>query len=71
MNERDFVYWLRGFFEMTKATTLTDEQTKMIQEHLNKVVIYKKLEEMSPLLHRGVLTTQGINPPQISPMITC
>lgn len=34
MNEKEFCYWLQGFFEMTDATSLTDEQVEMIKRHL-------------------------------------
>ena len=37
MNERDFAYWLQGFFEMTESETLTKEQVGMIKEHLELV----------------------------------
>jgi len=34
MNERDFAYWLQGFFEMTESESLSSAQVKMIKEHL-------------------------------------
>lgn len=34
MNERDFYYWLQGFFELSGATELTAKQVKMIKEHM-------------------------------------
>lgn len=44
MNERDFCYWLKGFFEMNSNTLyLTREQTYMIQEHL-KLVFNQKTQ---------------------------
>lgn len=53
MTERDFVYWLNGFFELSGATYLTDNQVRVVKEHLNlvfnKVTINspETLEEMS------------------------
>ena len=37
MTERDFVYWLQGYFEITDLDNLTKEQVKMIKSHLNLV----------------------------------
>ncbi len=35
MNERDFCYWLRGFFELTNSKKLNKQQVKMIKEHMD------------------------------------
>ncbi len=37
MNEKEFCYWLQGFFELTGKQEITPEQAKMIQEHLQTV----------------------------------
>lgn len=52
MNERDFCYWLRGYFEMVDARwqhraddpafdintmTMNADQVKLIKEHLSRV----------------------------------
>lgn len=34
MTEKDFCYWLQGFFEMTEADVLSQKQVLMIREHL-------------------------------------
>jgi len=34
MNHRDFAYWLQGYFELTDASSLTEEQVATIKEHL-------------------------------------
>lgn len=39
MNERDFIYWLRGLLEGGNVNTLTEEQVKTIKDHLALVVI--------------------------------
>lgn len=39
MNERDFVYWLQGFVELTSLDSPTAEQWKMIKEHLQLVFL--------------------------------
>lgn len=37
MTERDFIYWLRGYFEISNATTLDEAATAQIKQHLNKL----------------------------------
>ena len=37
MNSRDFVYFLQGFFEISKTTEVTSEQVTIIKNHLNMV----------------------------------
>lgn len=37
MNETQFVYWLQGYFELSKDNNLTEEQVKVIKEHLQLV----------------------------------
>lgn len=37
MTPRDFVYWLQGFFEISGAKTMTEDQVKMVRNHLNLV----------------------------------
>ena len=33
-NERDFCYWLQGFFELTNNNELSEQQIQMIKNHL-------------------------------------
>lgn len=47
MTERDFCYWLQGFFELTVQTSLTEWQVKMIKEHLDKVFNQSKAESIT------------------------
>ena len=41
MNERDFVFWLKGFFEMANPVSLGDAHTLMIKKHLD--LVFKKV----------------------------
>lgn len=41
MNSRDFIYWLQGFFEISDAKTLTEDQVAMIRRHLNTVFVHE------------------------------
>jgi hypothetical protein len=46
MKDRDFIYWLQGFFEIDNPTTINEEQTKMIKDHLQKVFVYERTEAL-------------------------
>ena len=37
MTERDFCYWLQGFFEVTGSNELTEKQVQIIKDHLQLV----------------------------------
>lgn len=41
MTERDFIYWLNGYLELSDAKTLTAEQVKCVKDHL-KLVLKKE-----------------------------
>ena len=45
MNERDFYYWLRGYFELTETDSLTSSQVAVIKEHMELVA--KKMTTIS------------------------
>lgn len=34
LKPENFVYWLQGFFEISEAKTLTEEQVIIVKEHL-------------------------------------
>lgn len=63
MQSRDFVYWLQGFLEVASADgeipTLTPNQIKMIQKHLNLVFKHEidpgfnDLEELQKIHNAG------------------
>lgn len=69
MTERDFVYWLQGFSEITQRAP-TKHEWKIIQEHL-KLVFNKE----TPLYNSSQIgfpkfeyTPKGID---AAPLITC
>lgn len=35
LKAENFTYWLQGFFEISGAKTLNEEQVKVVKEHLN------------------------------------
>lgn len=45
MSERDFIYWLQGFFELSETDALTEEQVRSIKDHI--ALVLKK--ETQPL----------------------
>lgn len=47
MNERDFFYWLQGFFELAGTNTLSEKQVEMIKEHMTLVAEKKTPTSMS------------------------
>lgn len=48
MNERDFCYWLKGFFELSGETDITEEQAAVIKEHLDLVFDKVTTKEVTP-----------------------
>lgn len=38
MNSRDFVYWLRGYLELSKTTGITQEKLTTISNHLTLAI---------------------------------
>lgn len=38
MNSRDFVYWLRGYLELTEVTGITEKQIRTINNHLTLAI---------------------------------
>lgn len=55
MQSRDFVYWLQGFFELTKAETLTKDQTVLVRAHLNLVFKHEIDPAMGDAAHQKKL----------------
>jgi hypothetical protein len=59
MTSRDFCYWLQGFFEIKDADRLgismTDNQVKMIQKHLNLVFKHEIDPSMGDSKHQEEL----------------
>lgn len=37
MNAEQFLYWIRGYFEITQPSTINEKETKVIKEHLDRV----------------------------------
>lgn len=63
MNERDFVYWLSGFLELSGSPDMDAEQLAVVREHL-ALVIRKKTTASVPI---KAPTTPSINGMSNSP----
>lgn len=50
MEAKDFVYWLNGYLEVANPSTIGEEETKMIKEHL-KLVLTKVTQQ------KGIVTS--------------
>lgn len=55
MQSRDFCYWLQGFFEVSGAKSTSEEQTKMIRDHLNLVFVHEIDPSMGDEKHQATL----------------
>ena len=54
MTSRDFCYWLQGFFEISKAETVTAEQKEIIKRHLD-MVFEHEIDPSFPAKQQGIL----------------
>ena len=55
MTSRDFAFWLQGFFEVSNAETITQEQTEVIKNHLNLVFKHEIDPSMGDAEHQTIL----------------
>lgn len=71
MNPENFVYWLKGYFEVSQHSdgpkTLNEKQVEEIQNHLN-LVLTKVTPELSLLKDTEVIT---LTHPTIFPQVYC
>ena len=67
MTSRDFAFWLQGFFEITDSNELTQNQVKMIKNHLNLVFKHEIDNSISgnPVelqnIHNGTINQNYLN----------
>jgi hypothetical protein len=69
MSPENFVYWLNGFFEISGSKTLTEEQVRVLKDHL-KLVLTKKTPDIT-IANPGLVNGIVINPLYRGPEITC
>lgn len=64
MKSRDFVYWLQGFFEISGATSLNEQQTEQIKKHLKLVFAHEIDPAMGDKAHQDKLNAvHGVGGP--------
>lgn len=51
MTERDFAYWLQGFFEIANPEIMTKEQIQIIKDHLD--LVFDKVTPNRPTAYSG------------------
>ena len=59
MTPEQFTYWLKGFLEISEATTLTEKQTQIIHDHL-KTVFNKVTPNYTD--STTLITVEGLQP---------
>lgn len=66
MNERDFLYWLRGIFEVLDPDSLTKEQVDIIKRHMKLVFPqWGDPNDLPPIIHDdGCALIGNINIPE-------
>lgn len=59
MNYQDekqgFCFWLQGFFEVSNAKVISEEQVELIKNHLNLVFAHEIDPEMGDKIHQDKL----------------
>ena len=72
MQPEQFVYWLRGYTEITNGAMPDATQWQIIQDHLNEVFVKVTPMRHDPTLEGGrrLCVLSGINPSFIE-SITC
>jgi len=69
MSPEQFVYWLRGFFELSGAEELTKEQVEMISKHLS-LVFDHKAKDMPKISYDGGRSWGDIKPLDVDTKIS-
>ena len=73
MTTRDFAYWLQGFFEVSNTAAMTEEQVKVVKNHLNLVFkhdidpsfgLTKEEEKIAQNIHDGI-NPWGLRPDEL------
>lgn len=69
MNEKEFCYWLKGFFELTDADSVDATQVAMIKEHLDLVFtkVTKTKKELLQEVAYPAIQTPFVPPPGYVP----
>lgn len=63
MTSVNFTYWLQGFFEISGNNKVTEEQIKVIKNHLNLVFKHEIDPKMGDKKHQEILNKIHDNKP--------
>lgn len=68
MRSIDFIYWLKGFLELSGANSLNEKQTELVKRHLNLVFVHEIDPSAGPLEHQETLNEihNGSKPPKLN-----
>ena len=61
MDGKDFCYWLRGYFEMTDSSNLSEQQVEVIKDHL-KLIFKQETPNRQEAVVKGELKATNIIP---------
>lgn len=73
MRSVDFIYWFKGFLELSGAKSLNETQTELVKRHLNLVFVHEIDPSAGPPEHQEKLneihnnTPKPPGPPQNKP----
>lgn len=72
MTSRDFCYWLQGFFEITDHDVISEQQIKIIKNHLN-LVFHHEIDKQYNDPHKSQLIHDGLklNPLDNKQILKC
>lgn len=60
MSAENFVFWLNGFFELSGATTLSEQQVAVIKEHLQ--LVFTKVTTQTVPVAYPLVSTPKVEP---------
>lgn len=66
MTERDFIYWLQGYLEMSGAKSLDEKQVQIIKDHIGLV-----LNKVTTSYNHGITVNPIQWPPSNDHTIIC
>lgn len=71
MNERDFIYWLQGFLELSEAESLNEKQIQIVKDHIELVLKKETPTYIVSSAGSDELSTYPLVEPKLSTTFTC
>ena len=63
MTAEQFTYWLQGFFELSGATTLNEQQVKVVKDHI-ALVLKKETPVSNTITYIPNIRVEPLSPPK-------